>query len=237
MSAEPLIEVAGVHKAFGGLKALNGISFTLAPGEVLGLAGPNGSGKTTTINAISGMFHLDGGEIRLAGRPLGRLPPHRRARMGINRTFQVPKPFSGLTTRQNVEVAAHFGGGGNADIDGLLARLNLADAAERPAGTLNSGQQKRLDLARALATGPRVLLVDEIGAGLNPEELHAMASLLRELAAEGLGLVVVEHLMDFLGQVTDRVVVMNAGLEIFGGTLREAAEDPQVIEVFLGKSA
>ncbi|OBS09338.1 ABC transporter ATP-binding protein [Acidihalobacter prosperus] len=237
MSAEPLLEVAGVHKAFGGLKALNGISFMLAPGEVLGLAGPNGSGKTSTINAITGLFRPDAGDIRLMGKSITRLPMHRRARLGINRTFQVPKPFAGLSVRENIEVAAHFGGGDSTDLDALLGRLDLAAAADRPAATLNSGQQKRLDLARALATTPRVLLVDEIGAGLNPEELRAMAALLRELAAEGLGLVVVEHLMDFLGEVTDRVVVMNAGAEIFGGTLREAADDPQVVEIFLGRGA
>jgi branched-chain amino acid transport system ATP-binding protein len=161
---------------------------------------------------------------------------HLLARRGINRTFQSPKPFLSLTVRENVLIAATYGHTGRAPIDlpGLLDALELDRLANRPAGDLNSAQQKTLDLARALATAPRLLLVDELAAGLNPAELARMAVRLRALARDGMALLVVEHLMGFIDHVTDRVIVMNAGKEIFEGTLRTATHDPEVIRVFLG---
>jgi branched-chain amino acid transport system ATP-binding protein len=156
---------------------------------------------------------------------------------GINRTFQSPRPFASLSVRDNVRLAAAFGGRGvgEAEIEALLERLGLAALADRPAGALNTAQQKRLDLARALATRPKLLLVDEIAAGLNPAELAAMAALLAELGREGMALLVVEHLLGFLGQLTERVIVMNAGREIFEGGLAAASRDPEVVRVFLGE--
>ena len=162
-----------------------------------------------------------------------RLPAHRRVALGLNRTFQVPRPFPTLTLRQNLEVAVP-GAGGSRDPAALLDAVELAPLADRRAGELTSVQQKLLDLARALATGPRVLLVDELATGLTPAELVRVAARLRALAAEGLALVVVEHLMAFIDRITDRVVVMNAGQVLFRGTLREAARDAQVVDVFLG---
>ena len=160
------------------------------------------------------------------------------ARRGINRTFQSPKPFLSLTVRENVLIAATYGNtGAPADLHELLVSLELDRHADRAAGDLNSAQQKVLDLARALATRPRVLLVDELAAGLNPAELARMADRLRALAAGGMALLVVEHLMGFIDRVTDRVVVMNAGKEFFGGTLAAATRDPEVIRVFLGGAA
>lgn len=230
----PMLEVESLEKHFGGLKALDGVSFSLHAGEILGLAGPNGSGKTTCINAITGVFRIDGGAIRFDGQPVQRWPTYRRVRHGINRTFQVPRPFPGLTVLENVQVAsAHAGGQAKAPI-ALLEEVGLAGFADKPARTLNSSQQKMLGLARALATGPRLLLVDEIGAGLNPGELNAMAERLRGYAQQGMALLVVEHLMDFLDRVTDRLVVMDAGNTLFTGKLREATEDPAVVEAFLG---
>jgi branched-chain amino acid transport system ATP-binding protein len=223
-------------KRFGGFRALDGVSFHLDAGEVLGLVGPNGSGKTTTINVISGLYAPDGGEVSLEGAPIGGTPMHRLARLGINRTFQSPKPFLSLTVQENVEIAAAYGhGAGQAvDLTGLLASMELDTLRNRPAGDLNSAQQKTLDLARALATAPRILLVDELAAGLNPAELRRMADRLRVMADRGMAMLVVEHLMGFIDRVTDRVIVMNAGKEIFEGTLATATRDPDVIRVFLG---
>ncbi len=232
---QPLLVVTDLVKRFGGFRALDGVSFHLAPGEVLGLVGPNGSGKTTAINVVSGLYAPDGGGVTYQGRSIGGVASHALARRGINRTFQSPKPFLSLTVRENALVAATYGNGGTApDLDALLAQLDLDTVAERRAGELNSAQQKTLDLARALATSPKVLLVDELAAGLNPAELGRMADRLRALAASGMALLVVEHLMGFIDHVTDRVVVMNAGREFFEGPLSAAIKDPDVIRVFLG---
>jgi branched-chain amino acid transport system ATP-binding protein len=229
------LQVEDLIKRFGGFTALAGVSFHLHPGEVLGLVGPNGSGKTTCINVISGLYAPDGGRVVYQGRTIGGQKAHRLAKTGINRTFQSPKPFLSLTVRENVELAAHYGHPSAAfDIDGLLAELELDRYAGRPAAELNSAQQKTLDLARAMATEPKLLLVDELAAGLNPSELNRMAERLRALADKGMALLVVEHLMGFIDKVTDRVVVMAAGKEFFGGTLADATKDPEVIRVFLG---
>jgi branched-chain amino acid transport system ATP-binding protein len=234
--AEPLLEVRDVAKSFGGFQALGGISLSVAPGEIVGLIGPNGSGKTTLINVISGLLGADSGQVSLGGHDVTTLAAHRRAALGINRTFQVPKPFHTLTVRQNLEVAVardHEA----ADLDAILCSLELDVVAGRSAGELTSVQQKMLDLARALATRPRLLLVDELACGLNPTELERVAARLKALAEQGgLGLVVVEHLMPFIDRITHSVVVMNAGRAIFRGTLRDAARDSQVVEVFLGSS-
>ena len=232
----PLLTVTALIKRFGGFRALDGLSFDLKPGEILGLVGPNGSGKTTCINVISGLYAPDGGEIRFDGRPIGGLPSHRLVHLGINRTFQVPKPFLTLTVRENVEVANAYGRNpeGWVDLDELLASLDLKGLAARRALELNSAQQKMLDLARALATGPRLLLIDELAAGLNPTELARVAERLKELARRGIALLVVEHLMGFIDQITDRVIVMNAGKEIFEGIMADAVYDRRVVEVFLG---
>jgi branched-chain amino acid transport system ATP-binding protein len=230
------LRVDQLVKRFGGFRALDGVSFHLDPGEVLGLVGPNGSGKTTCINVISGLYAPDGGAVSFAGAPIGGTPMHRLARLGINRTFQSPKPFLSLTVRENVEIAAAYGHGAGAppDLGALLASMELDVLANRIAGDLNSAQQKTLDLARALATAPRLLLVDELAAGLNPAELLRMADRLRAMADQGMAMLVVEHLMGFIDRVTDRVIVMNAGKEIFEGTLATATRDPDVIRVFLG---
>jgi branched-chain amino acid transport system ATP-binding protein len=236
VSPEPLLRVEQVIKRFGGFRALDGISLSLASGEVLGLVGPNGSGKTTCINVVSGLYPPDDGSVLFDGASIGTMAAHMRARRGINRTFQSPKPFLSLTVWENVTIAAAYGHGNRAPVDirALLASLELDHLADRPAGDLNSAQQKTLDLARALATAPRLLLVDELAAGLNLAELTRMATRLRSLARDGMALLVVEHLMGFIDQVTDRVIVMNAGREIFEGTLRAATQDAEVIRVFLG---
>jgi branched-chain amino acid transport system ATP-binding protein len=233
---ERLLSVRNLVKRFGGFRALDGLTLSIAPGEVLGLVGPNGSGKTTCINVISGLYAADGGEVLFEGKSISGTKSHQLVHLGINRTFQVPKPFLALTVRENIEVAIAYGNhpAGLADAGPLLESLDLAKIAERRAAELNSAQQKMLDLARALATGPRLLLVDELAAGLNPRELEWVGGKLKELARTNMAIIVVEHLMGFIEQVTDRVIVLNAGKEIFEGRLAEAVRVPQVIEVFLG---
>ncbi len=233
---KPILTVARLVKRFGGFHALDGLSFHVAPGEILGLVGPNGSGKTTAINVISGLYAPDGGEVTFEDRPIGGIASHRLVHRGINRTFQVPKPFMSLSVRENVEVALAYGGAQIVPPPAaqLLDDYRLSELASRPAADLNSAQQKMLDLVRALATAPRLLLLDELAAGLNPAELDWIAQRIKALAAAGMAIIVVEHLMGFIEQITDRVIVLNAGREIFEGKLAAAVREPQVIEVFLG---
>lgn len=221
-------------KKFGGFRALDGVSLSLGAGEILALVGPNGSGKTTCINVVSGLYRADEGEVVFDGRHINGLSMSTLARMGINRTFQIPKPFKALTVEENVEVARRNIRPEQMLVDDPLAFVGLDGVRDRMAGTLNSGQQKLLDLARALAGAPKLLLVDELAAGMNPAELDALVGKLRQLASQGVALLVVEHLMGFVNQLAERVIVMNAGREIFEGSMAQAAEDPTVIEVYLG---
>lgn len=231
----PILSVSKLVKRFGGFYALDGLSFHVSSGEILGLVGPNGSGKTTAINVISGLYAPDGGEVVLEGAPIGGVASHKLVHRGINRTFQVPKPFLSLTVRQNVEVALAYGGAASVPaMADLLEEYRLAEVANRPAADLNNAQQKMLDLVRALATRPRLLLLDELAAGLNPAELDWIAGRIKALAQSGMAIIVVEHLMGFIEHITDRVIVLNAGKEIFEGKLAVAVKVPQVIEVFLG---
>ncbi|WP_407159693.1 ABC transporter ATP-binding protein [Bradyrhizobium sp. STM 3557] len=233
---KPILNVGRLVKRFGGFTALDGLTFHVVPGEILGLVGPNGSGKTTAINVVSGLYAPDGGDVTFDGAAIGGVASHKLVHRGINRTFQVPKPFMSLSVRENVEVAAAYGNAtaSPASIDALLEEYRLIEIAGRPAADLNSAQQKMLDLTRALATAPRLLLLDELAAGLNPAELDWIAERIKALAAKGMAIIVVEHLMGFIEHITDRVIVMNAGREIFEGKLAEAVKQPQVIEVFLG---
>ncbi len=233
MSTE-LLRLSGVRKRFGGFVVLNDVSFAVAAGEIVGLVGPNGSGKTTTINVISGLLRDDGGSIVFDGQDVGALPVHRRARLGINRTFQVPKVFRDMSVRENIEVAAHAGRLQPGQVDAILDEIGLARVAGQIAGSLTANQQKLLDLGRALATSPKLLLVDEIGAGLNPAELGAIATLLEKLAARGIAMIVVEHLLDFLNRITERVIVLGAGRMLFEGALEAASREPEVVAAFFG---
>lgn len=234
MSSNPLLRLDAVSKRFGGLTVLDGLSFSVSSGEIVGLVGPNGSGKTTAINVISGVLNADGGRLMLDGNLLGRKPTFRLVHLGINRTFQVPKPFLEMTVRENIEVAAHFSRAKSTDTDAILRDIDLADQQHHLAANLTVNQQKMLDLGRALATSPKLLLIDEIGAGLNPSELNAIAELLLKLAARGIALIVVEHLLDFLNRITDRVVVLGAGRLLFEGTLKDASQNADVVAAFIG---
>lgn len=239
MSSESLLALEHVSKQFNGLTVVNDVSFSVRAGEILGLVGPNGSGKTTVINLISGIYQLDGGHVAFGGRSIDRVPTFRRVPLGINRTFQVPKPFREMTAYENVQVALHFGAhvaraDEDAAVRAVLADVALEDQAQSLASDLTVNQQKRLDLGRALATNPKLLLVDEIGAGLNPQELVVIADLLLGLSQRGIALIVVEHLLDFLNRITNRVIVLSAGCVLFEGTLNEASRSSDVVAAFIG---
>lgn len=222
-------------KRYGGLRALDKVTISVREGEIVGLMGPNGSGKTTLINSITGAVYADSGNVIFDGHEITRSPSHRRVHRGINRTYQIPAPFRRLAVKENVLVAATYGRRGG-DPESSIERAGLSGLEDREAASLNSTQQKLLDLARALATRPRLLLVDEIAAGLNPDEARRLSVLLKELAASGITLLVVEHLMPFLRMLATRVVVMDQGSVIFNGALDDATNDSRVIEVFLGRA-
>lgn len=238
MSSELVLQAENINKAFGGLRALNGISVNVGKGEAVGLIGPNGSGKTTFINVVTGLITPDSGTIRLGGVDIASTPVHRRVGMGLNRTYQIPASFKKLSVVENVLVAERFGAkrkrSNTAAVDEVLEKVQLGDLRHRLAGTLNSTQQKLLDIARALITEPKLLLVDELAAGLTPNEVNRLVGLLTELRKSGISLVVVEHIMSFVRQITDRVVVMDTGKIIFEGHVDAAMNDDNVVEVFLG---
>lgn len=235
--AEPsLLQVRDLSKSFGGFQAVSAISLDAVAGKALGLVGPNGSGKTTLINVISGVYKPSSGTVTLKGHNVSGKPSHRLCRLGLNRTFQIPHPLADLSVADNVAVAHHRRHDERAIFGSdPLKFVGLASVANHLASSLTSSEQKLLDLARALAAGPDVLLIDELGAGLSAGELAHVAELLRELKNAGVALIVVEHLMDFLEQIVDSVVVMDAGASIFHGALRDAVADRRVIETYLGE--
>jgi branched-chain amino acid transport system permease protein len=232
---------ADVWKAFGGIQALRGVSLTLAPGEILGLVGPNGSGKTTLINLISGHYRLDRGRITLGSEELSARPAHEVARLGISRTYQIPRPLAHFTALENVTVAATFGAARHAPGDARAAAsewlefTGLARRAGAHPSELNLHERKFLELARALAGRPRVILLDEVLSGLNPTEIASAIRLLHAIRARGVAILFVEHVMHAVVELCDRVVVLNEGEVIATGTPDEAMRAPRVVDVYLGK--
>lgn len=239
-SDAPVLQLDNVRKAFGGLVAVDDLSFDLRRGEILGLIGPNGSGKTTALNLISGLTAPDSGEIRLEGRTIAMLPAHRIAQRGVARTFQLVRVLGASTCLENViaGLAFHTSPLWGADADRrarvLLTRVGLSDKPDMPAGQLTYIDQKRLELARALALSPSVLLLDEWLAGLNPSELQVGIALVKLLREEGLTIVIVEHVMDAIRSLCDRCVVMNTGRKIAEGPPAAVLADREVIRAYLG---
>jgi ABC-type branched-subunit amino acid transport system ATPase component len=232
------LEVTGVVKRFGGVTALDGVDLALDDGEILGLIGPNGSGKTTLVNCISGALAIDEGEIALAGRSIARAGRVRRARAGIARTFQNLRLFRDLTVRENVAVgvnAARREGCAAPDVEALLARLRLADCSREVVSSLPYGRQRRVEIARALAGSPAVLLLDEPAAGLNDAETEELLVLLREIRTQdACSLVVIDHDMNLVIEVSERIQVLDGGRVIYDGAPREALKQPHVVEAYLG---
>ncbi len=234
-----MLEVRGVTVDFVGLRAVDHVSFTVEEGQIVGLIGPNGAGKTTLFNVVSGLIRPSSGSVVFGDRDLSHLGPADRNRLGIGRTFQVVKPFGGMTVLDNVVVGALTRGQGRAEARetarATLQRLRLDRFADTIAQSLPLALRKRLEVARALATGPRLMLLDEIMGGLNPTEVNETLALVRELNSEGLTFLVIEHNMNAIMRIAEKVLVLNQGALLTEGPPAVVTRDQQVISVYLGE--
>jgi branched-chain amino acid transport system ATP-binding protein len=238
----PLLDARRLTRRFQGLVSVDNVSFTLARNEVLGLVGPNGAGKTTLINLISGALASDEGEVWFEGARIDGLPPYRRAHLGIGRTFQVMKPFPGLSVLENVTVGAMFGRGGALSREKAreaarewLAFTGLGRRVDQRAEALGGPDRKRLELAKALAMRPKLLLLDEVMAGLNAVEVDEVIEIIRKIRGQGVGILVVEHVMRAIRKLSDRVMVLHHGEKIAEGGVDTVFANAAVIEAYLGK--
>lgn len=235
----PLLSVRNVTKRFGGLTAVDSVSFDVYPGDTIGLMGPNGAGKSTLLNVVAGEYKPDEGTVTFRGRKIAGLGPHRICRRGIGRTYQIPRPFAHLSVLQNVMVAAIFGKGlGKAAAEKearkILEISGLHDKEAVLAVDLLELTLKRLELARALASGPSLVILDETAAGLTEEELPEILTLLRRIHEMGITILLVEHIMKIMVEAVDRIVVIDKGLKIGEGLPQEIMEDSKVIEAYFG---
>jgi len=242
MTKEPLLKITGVTKTFGGLVAMDKVDMHVNQGEIVGLIGPNGAGKTTLFNVIAGAFLPEHGEICFQGQNVTHLKAHNVCKLGIARTFQVPKPFKNLTLLENMMVGTCFGAGlGKSKeslnkIEEILRFAGLEDKISSKADTLNLVERKKLEVSKALSTSPKLVLFDEVMAGLNPSETVEMITFIGKLRDRGLTILLIEHLMKVIMTLSDRVVVLDYGRKICEGKPHEVANNAQVIEAYLGKS-
>jgi len=236
-----LLEACDVTKAFGSFKAVDAASVTLEQGDILGLIGPNGAGKSTFFNCLTGDLVATSGKVLLDGRDITHLAPEDRARLGLARTFQVPQTFTGMTVLENVMIGAFLRHPHRADAEtkarAVLQRVGMAGLADAPARTLGTPGRKRLEIARALATEPKILLLDEAMAGLTLREVQLAIDLVRDIHRSGITLVSVEHIMEVIMSLASRVMVFHQGREIARGSAREVTSNPAVIEAYLGPRA
>jgi branched-chain amino acid transport system ATP-binding protein len=234
-----LLELEGLSKSFGALKVIDDLDVRLEDGEVLGVVGPNGAGKTTMLHLAAGQLRPDAGRVRLAGRDVTGLPARARCQLGLARTYQVPQPFSGMTVYENALVGATFGGPQEPHGAALeaLAVAELTGYANRLAGSLTLLERKRLELARALATGPRVLLLDEVAGGLTEPEVHQLVATIGRVREADVSIVWIEHIVHALVSVADRVLAINFGRKLIEGDPRTVMASPEVRDVYLGVEA
>jgi branched-chain amino acid transport system ATP-binding protein len=239
--AEALLSIENISKRFGGLLAVNKASFSVKSGRITALIGPNGAGKTTLFSIVSGFLSPDEGRVLYDGKDVSGQPPHKLARRGIVRTFQIVRPFAGLTVRENIAVGSHLSRPSRTDAlkaAGEVARsIGLGPQLERPAATLTIAGRKRLELARALAIAPRLLLLDEVLAGLNPSEIRDMVPLIRGIASLGVTILMIEHVMQAVMSLAEHVLVLAEGRIIAQGSPQVVAADQRVIEAYLGHGA
>ncbi len=235
-----ILEVRGVSKRFGGLLAVSDVSFSLAEGEILGLIGPNGAGKTTLFNVVNGVYKADGGTISFLGKEITGSSPDKVVHLGLARTHQIVKPLNDLTLLDNVTVGACFGReyldlkAARAVALEVLQRVGLGDRVDIMARSLTIAAKKRLEVARALAAKPKLLLLDEVLAGLNPTEIALMIDLVRKIRDGGVSVFMIEHLMQAIMSLSDRIVVLNLGRKLAEGRPDEVVHNPDVVEAYLG---
>ncbi len=237
--APPILSLEAIHKRFGAIVIADGIDIALAPGEALGIIGPNGAGKTTLFGIISGAISADTGRVLLDGEDITRLPPEQRCRRGIARSFQVPQPFVGMTVFENLAVAASFATGRREadvyrDCAMVLDRCSLADKSNRLAGSLTLLDRKRLELARALATTPRILLLDEVAGGLTEDECGVLVTLVKSIRDGGVAVIWIEHIVHALAAVVTRIAVLAGGTIIAEGTPPDVIRNERVREIYMG---
>ncbi|MFW6076424.1 MAG: ABC transporter ATP-binding protein [Hyphomicrobiales bacterium] len=236
-----ILQLEGVSKVFGGLHALDSVDLAVEAGEIVGLIGPNGAGKTTLVNAVTGVFPVTHGRITFDGRSLVGLKPHQISRLGVARTYQVVQPFPDMTALENVMAPATFAGGARSVEEARrlamdsLEFVGLEESAEALASELTLAGRKRLELAKSLAMNPKVLLLDEVNAGLNPVEIDHALDLIRRIADRKITIVIIEHLMKVVMSLCSRLVVLHHGAKIAEGTPQEITSDENVIEAYLGK--
>lgn len=236
-----MLEVSGLSKSFGGLKAVDQASLDVKQGEIVGLIGPNGAGKTTLFAAIAGFHRPDTGRIAFEGNDITGLAPHRICAAGMVRTFQITQPFAKISVRENIMVGAYFRTpdrrSATAKAEEVAATVGMAGQLDQLGADLTVAGRKRLELARALATGPRLLLLDEVMAGLNPTEIDEIVAIIQAIRAGGVTILLIEHVMQAVTSLAERVYVLNQGRMIADGTPAEIADNAQVVEAYLGHGA